>query len=304
MKLPVIGMTVLFLAGPAILAAGDINENYQALQQAVEKKDIDGVKKLALEVYPQVTELLKTPAPQGADEKKDWTAQMDYGKSVGSYAEYGLFAMAVIAEPAKTIDLVNTLESLNPKSKYLDQSYPYYLIALNKTGAQAKIPEIAEKGLVNFPENEDLLQVVMEAALTKNQTGKAVGYAQRLVAALNKHTKPEGVPQADWDRKKSSGLGRGYFIIGFTAGQANQFKVADTNLRAALPMIQGIPSMAGPALFYLGVANYNIGKMTLNKAKMLEAAKFSDQCAAIAGPFQDQALHNSALIKKEAAGMR
>jgi len=44
--------------------------------------------------------------------------------------------------------------------------------------------------------------------------------------------------------------------------------------------------------------------MTANKARVLEGAKFSDQSAQIAGPMQDQAWRNAALIKKEAATMR
>jgi hypothetical protein len=82
------------------------------------------------------------------------------------------------------------------------------------------------------------------------------------------------------------------------------YVVADKNLRAALPLIQGQPAMQGPALFYLGMSNYQLGKMTLNKAKMLEAQKFSEQSMAIPGPYQDQARHNSLVIKDEAAKMR
>jgi hypothetical protein len=75
-------------------------------------------------------------------------------------------------------------------------------------------------------------------------------------------------------------------------------------LRAALPLIKGNNPMLGPALFFLGVANYNIGKLTLNKAKMLEAAKFSQDSAAIQGPYQDQAYRNAMNIKTEADHMR
>ena len=60
----------------------------------------------------------------------------------------------------------------------------------------------------------------------------------------------------------------------------------------------------GPALFYLGMANYHLGKMTINKAKMLEAVKFSEQSMAIASAFQDQARHNALVMKDEAARMR
>jgi hypothetical protein len=62
--------------------------------------------------------------------------------------------------------------------------------------------------------------------------------------------------------------------------------------------------MMGPALFYLGMANYQLGKMTNSKAKVLEGAKFSEQSMAISSPYQDQARHNALVMKDEAAKMR
>jgi hypothetical protein len=44
--------------------------------------------------------------------------------------------------------------------------------------------------------------------------------------------------------------------------------------------------------------------MTNNKKQVLEGATFSDQCAAIAGPFQDQAYRNSMAMKSDANNMR
>lgn len=303
MKFSVFGIAMLLLAGTAAPAA-DINETYQKLQQAVAQKDATQVKKLALEIYPQVTELLATPAPAAAEDKEAWTSQMAWGKSVAAYAEYSLSATAVVSEPATTVDLIATLEGMNPKSKYLDEAYAPYFLALNKTGASAKVPAIAEKALQNFPENDDLLLVLTDAAMAKQQSDRAQGYANRLVAAVGRHSKPEGMSAADWERKKTAALSHGYWIAGVIAGEKNQYAAADRNLRAALPLIQGNPSMMGPALFYLGVANFNIGKMTANKAKVLEAAKFSDQAAGIAGPYQDQAWRNAGVIKQEAAKMR
>jgi hypothetical protein len=60
----------------------------------------------------------------------------------------------------------------------------------------------------------------------------------------------------------------------------------------------------GPALFYLAVANYQLGTMTNNKKQVLEGAAFSDQCAAIEGPYQHQAWLNSQNIKGAAGKMR
>lgn len=253
---------------------------------------------------PAIDEALAVPAPEAQDAKKDWSSQQEWTKSVQTYTEYALFATAAGAPPATTVDLIATLEQENPKSKYLDQAYSHYLVALNQTGAAAKIPAIAEKALANFPDNEDLLLVATENAVSRKQSDRALNYANRLVASLNRHSAPEGMSAADWERKRSAGLARGYWISGVISGERNLYAAADRNLRAALPLIQGNASLTGPALFYLGVANYNIGKMTANKAKVLEGAKFSDQAAAIAGPYQDQAWRNAALIKKEAATMR
>jgi hypothetical protein len=44
--------------------------------------------------------------------------------------------------------------------------------------------------------------------------------------------------------------------------------------------------------------------MTLNKAKVVEAAKFSEQSAAIESAFADQARHNAIVMKTEADRMR
>jgi len=44
--------------------------------------------------------------------------------------------------------------------------------------------------------------------------------------------------------------------------------------------------------------------MTNNKAKVLEGAKFSEQSMAIPSPYQDQARHNSLIMKDDAAKMR
>jgi hypothetical protein len=108
----------------------------------------------------------------------------------------------------------------------------------------------------------------------------------------------------DWERKRSAALAHGYYIAGVISAEKSLYVPADKNLRAALPLIQGQPAMMGPALFYLGMANYQLGKMTNNKAKVLEGAKFSEQSMAIPGPYQDQARHNSLVMKDDAAKMR
>jgi tetratricopeptide (TPR) repeat protein len=199
---------------------------------------------------------------------------------------------------------MSTLEQLNPKSKYMDQGYAVYFAALNQTGGASKISAIAEKALTNFPDNDELLVVATESAMSKQQTDRALTYANRLIAVLNKNAKPENLSGADWERRRGAELGSGYYYAGVVHGAKSQWVDCDKDLRAALPLVKGNNAMTGHALFVLGVANYQLGRMTLNKAKMLEAAKFSQQSAAIPGPDQQQAQHNYLAMTDEANKMR
>ncbi len=302
MKFPAF-LVVLLLAGHAA-AEGSLEGTLQGLKDAVASKNTTQVKKLAIEAFPLVSEALAEPAPREAGAKPAWDSRIAYAKSVQSYAEYALFATAVASPPATLVDLIATLERQNPKSSYLDAAYGPYLVALNQTGAASKTTAVTEKALANFPQNEDLLLVALDATASRKQNDRALTYANRLVAALSKHPKPEGMTAAQWERKRNAGLGRGYWVAGVIYGERGQYQAADKNLRAALPLIQGDAAMLGPALFHLGMANYHLGKMTLSKARVLEGSRFSEQCAAISGPYTEQARHNALVMKAEAAQMR
>ena len=304
MKLSALGIAMVLIAGPALAADDELDATYQSLKDAVAKKDPAQVKKVALEIYPLVCMELSAPVPQKEEEKDAWTSRLAYAKGINDYLEYGIYSTAVGSPPAAMVDLLGVLEAQFPKSKYLDSVYGAYLVALNQTGAAAKIPGIAEKGLENFPDNEDLLLFLTDHSLSRKQPDRALTYANRLVAVLSRRPRREGFSAADWERKRSAGLARGYWTAGVIYGERSQFVAADKNLRAALPLIQGSPAMMGPALFYLGNANYQLGKQTLNKALVLDGAKFSEQCAAIDTPYAEQARHNALVMRNDAARMR
>ena len=99
-------------------------------------------------------------------------------------------------------------------------------------------------------------------------------------------------------------LGRAHWIAGIVHSEKLNYYEADKDLRAALPLVKGNDAMTAAALFNLGVANYQLGKTMLKKALVVEAAKFSEQCAAINSPFTEQAWRNAAAMKAEAAKMR
>ncbi|MEO8595801.1 MAG: hypothetical protein ABI759_20945 [Candidatus Solibacter sp.] len=304
MKLCTWSVAIALLAGPVVAVAGDLEDSVQSMRDAVTKKDVPEVKKLAAAIHELACEAIEEPAPAAPEEKQNWQERVAYAKSVQTYAEGALVSTALQQPPAVLIDMMSSLEARNPKSKYLDEAYGAYLLALNKTGATAKIPALAEKALVNFPENEDLLLLLTDNAVSRKQSDRALILANRLVASLTRHPRPEGMAAADWDRKRNAGLTHGYYAAGLISAEKGQWIAADKNLRSALPLVRGTPSMAGPALFYLGMANYELGKMTLSKARVLEAAKFSEQAQSLDSPFQEQARHNALVMKNEAAKMR
>ena len=267
MKLAALSAALFLVAGPITVFADDLDDALQALKQAEPSKDPAKIKELAAAAHA-VAKKYQGPAPADAD-KEFYEARARYAKDVDTYSEYALYALA-IQDPRAATDLLATLEQQNPKSQYLDRP--------------------------------DALLVLANNAYARKQPDRAVTYANRIVAAAGK--KPEDVPAADWDRMKNASLGSAYFLIGSISAERNKYTEADRNLRLALPLIKGNNAMSGAALFYLGVANYNLSNMTASKAKMLEAAKFSEQSAAIQGPFQDQAYKNSMAMKAAADKMR
>jgi len=264
MRLFALGVGLLLLGG-TLAVADDLDDAVDGLKKAEASKDVAKVKQQAAAVHAAAQKL---QAP-GSDDKE----RADYAKEQDTYAEYALFALAaqMRAQGATAMDLLTTLEKQNPKSKYLDE------------------PEA--------------LEIETENALARKQSDRALSYANRLIASANRKP-PEGESASDWEARKNAALGQGHWTAGVIEAEKEQLANADRNLRAALPLIKGNSGMMGPALFYLGVVNYKIAKATLNKAKMLEAVKFSQDAANIPGPQQSQAYTNAMNIKKEADQMR
>jgi tetratricopeptide (TPR) repeat protein len=296
-------VALLLVTGAAVAAADDLDTTYQSLKDAVSKKDAAEVKKLAADTCALARKEESSALPEGVDAEA-WKQHIANVKEIEVYSEYALYATAVQSEPATTVDLLATLEQQNPKSKYLDEGYGPYFLALSKTGGSAKIHGIAEKALVNFPENDDLLLVLADHAWAARQVDSALSYANRVIAAVNKHAKPEGYSAADWERKRNGSLSRAYWMAGLIYGDKGRYVDADKNLKAALPLITGNAAMMGPALYSLGLANYHLGKMTNSKAKVLEGAKYCQQASAVQWANAQQAWHDSQVIKREGDAMR
>ena len=297
MRLLAIGLLAF---GSMAWAAPELNESYTALKDAVDKKDIAKVKTLAAQTGKEAKELAGEAQPADAGQVEAWKGRQQFAKDAGTYSEYALAISAVQAtDGAVTIDLTDTLIAQNAKSEQVDVAAPYYLAARGKQGT-AKVLAGANKIVVGRPDNEDALYAIASNSLSSNP-GAALTAANRLVAAAGRNKKPEGTSDADWDKKKNSMLGAGYTFAGVVNASQQKYPDADRNLKAALPLIAGNTAMLSYAYYYLGLANYQMGKLTADKSKMQAGVQYTDKAVATAGPMQAQASNNSAIMKREMA---
>jgi hypothetical protein len=305
MKLRFAKIAIFTLSGLAcvgVLWADELDDAYTALKEAQTNNKADDVAKWA----PEVAKLSRAEAAHAkpADMKdEDWKARVEFAKGAETFAEYSLSAVAMqpTTEPAQVVALVDHLLTLNPKSQYLGQTTGVYLTSLEKSGGAAKSLEGANKLLAAQPNNEDALFAAMNGSFGKNN-GRAEALAAQLIGVMRGKAKPEGVADADWNKKRSAMLGYAYYYAGIIPATASVWQKCDVNLRSGLSFIQSQPGLGGTALFYLGLCNYQISKITSDKGKLAEALQFTDQAAAISGPMQGQAQTNSAVMRRELGG--
>lgn len=299
MKLWISAFAIVALASG--LYAADLDDEYNQLKDAQTKKDADAVKKLAIDVNKLAKAEAATPQPADANAVTNWKQRMEFAKEVELFAEYAL-ASTAITDTARVQDLTEALLDMNPKSQYLTLCASTYLQALAKAGPDKEIGG-AQKILNANPASEDALDTLARG-YQSTAPDKASGYATRLIAAMKGKAKPEGVTDADWERKKSAMLGDGYYIAGTIACSKSAWVECDRDLKGSMAYINKDQRMLGIADFYLGLANYQIGKLTGDRTKIQEGQKYSDQSAAIAGPMQQQAFKNSQVMKQELTAPR
>lgn len=291
----------MLLSMAGLAAADELEDSYTKLKDAVAKKDADAVKADAATTNKLAMALVNAPKPADADEAKAWTERVQYGKEVSTYTEYALATTAAqvqVSEPAKAVALVDALIAQNAKSKYLDELCANaYLVALGKAGGPAKQAEGMAKIVAGRPDN-----IVALTALSELRPASAGANASRLLAAAKK-PKPEGLPDAEWEKMKNSALANGYFYAGFTAGQKQAWKECDSNLKSALPLIAGDASKTATAYFSLGICNFNFGKLTNDRTRMQAGQQYMEKAAAMKGPYQNQA-YSQNLAMKQALGGR
>ncbi len=287
-------------AGEQLLALDpeDAQGAHEVLKVAEAKKDPDAVKKWAVMTSEAARKVVKSKAKEG-EEEEDWKHRLDFAKQVDVYTEYSLFWMLTqTADPKKKIELAETLAARNPDSQYLAQVEPIQFLSYLQTGENEKAAALAETAVAKNRASEEMLVALAGHCRAKKETEKARAYAQQALATIAARPKPENIPDADWQKRKSQLEGRANFFGGVALFDAGKWMDADKMLRAALPGIKDDVQMTAEALFSLGVANYRIGDKGATE-RIKDALVFSQQCAAIKSRFQAPAQTNIRAIRSQ-----
>lgn len=260
---------------------------YNNLKAAEGKNDPDAVLKWSAETSRIARKEAASPKPGEGKE------QVDYAKQVDTYTEYAIFATAIkTADNAKVIALVESLEQRDPDSPYLGKSYGRYLTALRQAGQDEKAGAAAEKEAQRDPANEDVLAFAADYDLRHKDLDKSLTYSTKLAELMQTKARPEEIADADWQKKKQTLLGLALWMEGVSYNGKSQFAQADKALRQALPLVKDNTQLQPIVLFQLGVADFQLGKASKNRAMMQDALKFSQQSAAMKSPVQTDAQNN------------
>lgn len=286
------------------VSSQDLDSALSKLKAAEDSKDVQAIKQTAIQCFELAAKAIKTPKPKDESEATLWTTTTAVAKDVQSYGEYALnVAVLKTSDTQQRIDLFEALEKNRPDSQYLPPLFPVMLGIYAKMKPDRSF-QFAQRAIARAPKDEDLLLVLANGMYERKQFDSAANFGTRLVAALSSHARPEGMPVADWEQRRTAMLGRGHWLAGMSYAAQNKYPQADQSLKAALPFVKSEPELLGAALFYIGVANYNLGRTTANKPLMRDALQYSEQAAATKSAFQNSAQQNVYAIKQELLRMR
>ena len=279
------------------LDADDPEAALQSLKAAESKKDLAKVLSFAGKTSANARKMANEPQPKEADEVTAWKNAVDYAKQVATYADYALFRVAVESrDPKVVVEFSEALEKQNAQSEYVPKVREATFVAYRQSGQNDKALALAEKMTAANTANEDMLLVVIDSySQQKKEPEKVHAYAAKIVEMIGAKPKPEGVSDADFAARKNQITGLARYLSGKLYAAENKHVQADTELRAALPMLDA--ALKPEVNFLLGLANYRMQKAQ-------EAVTFFRACAAAPGPYKAEATKNVARIQQEYRGIK
>jgi tetratricopeptide (TPR) repeat protein len=238
--------------------------------------------------------VLESPPPKDPELLEEWKKRTAFAAQSAAQDEYVIYKNALASgNPREQIKLLDDLLKRNSDTTYLPQALVIYLNAYRSLGDTNNAMLIAEKIVKSDPGNEDALLTVTEGYLRRGSApDRVLAYSTRLIELMATKKKPAVVRQEDWEKKKAYYTGTAHWMIGNIYVSQNRFALADSALRAALPLLPQNHASSASILFYLGWSNYKLEHYA-------EAVHFFKQCMAIPGQFQELAIKNLTVIHNE-----
>jgi hypothetical protein len=184
-------------------------------------------------------------------------------------------------------------ENWDAHVKYAEQvaeyaEYALYSVSVGASAATAidMISTLEAQSPKSKYLTQDAYLVVANAAMTAQQADRASSFARKALTA------PKGA-------KPEQATGTAHYIIGVVAANKKDMSTADKELKAALPGIKGIPAMEGPAYYFLGEADYSLGRQSMDRVQADQGIKYELQAALISGQYQSMASAEAKRMKTE-----
>ena len=133
---------------------------------------------------------------------------------------------------------------------------------------------------------QDAYLLAANAAMGIQDAARASTFARKSLTA------PKGA-------KPEAATANAHYVIGVVAATKNDFATAAKELKIAVPGLKGNPQMEGPAYFYLGSAEYRVGRQAMDRIGADQGIKDVLMSAQISGPYQQQALAAAKQMKAE-----
>lgn len=223
------------------------------------------------------------PKPADEGDVEHWKSMVDFSKQLDTYTEYSLFAAAAGTTDANArIALADSLRKRNAKSQYMGQMADLEFAALTTLPDTAKTMATAEAAIAGGTASESILLFAADQYSKRKDHAKVMATAEKASQQLEAKTRPEGVPEADWNIKKGLAL----FLFGSSAVESGKYQPADQALRKALPLVETNEQLKAGVLFYASLANNSLGNFA-------DALNFARQAAAIKGPLAGRAAENA-----------
>ena len=283
-----------------VVDPNDVESAHYALQAAESKESGDQIRSYTLVSWDVATRVMALPKPADPDDVPDWAKRKEFAQTVVKYAEFQMATQASgELDESKKNELIGALKSRNPNSPFLANVTKVTLIDLASLNPE-KAVELAEKGLVDDPNNEDFLMTVADYNMAKERDiAKALSYALRILDVMQKKVQPDTMSAPDWEKKKDKYIGWSNWIAGVVYGKQGRFGLSDRYLRTSLGYVKNDQRLLMAAYFYLGYDNYALAAELNDKGRAIEAVKFSKLCAAADGPFRSLALKNLEALRNE-----